>query len=528
MSVFHLKYRPQKLSDLDLADVADKLKKYLLANDTPQSFLFSGPKGAGKTSAARILARTINCTDKVDGEACGKCANCLDIIEGRSMDIIEMDAASNRGIEDVRNLKEKAYLSPSKLKYKVFIIDEVHMLTKDAFNALLKLIEEPPKHTIFILCTTDAENIPETVLSRLVKVDFRKGTKEELKRSLEKIVEGEEIKIEDKAVDFILEKSDGSFRNLHRIFNELVLSCGKELSISLVEDFYVKKSGSYTEEDFENDLSQKKVKVILENLEKMATAGVDFVTFRENLLDFFQKKLLISFGAAEGKPSKLVLKELENWINLLIRAAKQEKETEIDQLPLELAVIDFVGNTGDKISNEVKEIVVNEKESETTDKISDSTKLEENLEKENTDSVEEVTKQDVVTMEVTGLDIDKIVELWGNVLLSVKPFNHSVEAFLRAARPVELEGRKLVLEVFYPFHKDRLEEPRNRKIVEEGLLKTLGVELAFECILGKNKKEPLVIQNDTPVESVSEHLVPENGKEEKKADLYDVAKDIFG
>ena len=150
------------------------------------------------------------------------------------------------------------------------------------------------------------------------------------------------------------------------------------------------------------------------------------------------------------------------------------------------------------------------------------------MEKENTDSVEEVTKQDVVTMEVTGLDIDKIVELWGNVLLSVKPFNHSVEAFLRAARPVELEGRKLVLEVFYPFHKDRLEEPRNRKIVEEGLLKTLGVELAFECILGKNKKEPLVIQNNTPVESVSEHLVPENGKEEKKADLYDVAKDIFG
>ena len=531
MSVFHLKYRPQKLSDLDLADVADKLKKYLLTDDIPQSFLFSGPKGAGKTSAARILAKTINCADRKDGEACGKCDNCLDVVEGRSMDVIEMDAASNRGIEDVRNLKEKAYLSPTKLKYKVFIIDEVHMLTKDAFNALLKLIEEPPKHTIFILCTTDAEKIPETVLSRLIKVDFRKGTKEELKRSLEKIVEGEEIKIEDKAVDFILEKSDGSFRNLHRIFNELVLSFGKDLSIGNVEDFYTKKSGSYTEEDFEDDLSQKKVKLILENLEKMATTGVDLVAFRETLLEFFQKKLLVCFGAVEGKPSKLELKELENWINLLIRAAKQEKETEIDQLPLELAVIDFVGAIGERISNEVKikEVIVDKKESGIASQSSASADLEQGLEEEETVlTKEEISRPEVVTMEITGLDLDKIIESWGNILLVVKPFNHSVEAFLRAARPVELEGRKLILEVFYPFHKDRLEEPRNRKIVEEGLLKVLGVELAFECVLEKNKREPLVIQNDTPVESVSEHLAPENVKEEKKTDLYDVAKDIFG
>jgi DNA polymerase III subunit gamma/tau len=138
MSVFHLKYRPSKLSELDLADIAEKLKSFIVAKDIPQSFLFSGPKGSGKTSAARIFAKTINCLNQKNGESCEECINCKEINENRSMDIIEMDAASNRGIEDVRDLKEKAYLSPTKLDYKVFIIDEVHMLTKDAFNALLK------------------------------------------------------------------------------------------------------------------------------------------------------------------------------------------------------------------------------------------------------------------------------------------------------------------------------------------------------------------------------------------------------
>ena len=175
MSVFHLKYRPQKLADLDLEEVSDKLKKILSSDDIPQSYLFSGPKGAGKTSAARIVAKVVNCEGKTKGEACNECENCKEIQNGSNIDVLEIDAASNRGIEDIRALKDKAYLLPTRLKRKVFIIDEVHMLTKEAFNALLKLIEEPPKHTFFILCTTDPGKIPETVLSRLIRVDFHKG-----------------------------------------------------------------------------------------------------------------------------------------------------------------------------------------------------------------------------------------------------------------------------------------------------------------------------------------------------------------
>jgi len=525
MSVFHLKYRPSKISELDLGDVAEKLKKFLEAKEIPQSFLFSGPKGAGKTSAARILAKAINCKDRKDGEACEICDNCKEISAGRAMDIIEMDAASNRGIEDVRSLRDKAYLSPSKLTYKVFIIDEVHMLTKDAFNALLKLIEEPPKHTIFILCTTDVEKIPDTVMSRLIRVDFRRGGKEELKKSLDKIIKGEKINLSDEAIDFILGQSDGSFRNLQKNFNEIFLALGSELSLDQVKNFYLGKSGNYSEIDFEKDLLKGEIKLILEKMEKMANNGVDFVEFRQKLLKYFQQKLLINLGVIDGEKSNFLLKDLESWINLLIRAAKQEKETEIDQLPLELAIIDFIGESRNSVEAPKKTNDDKQSIEENETKFESKTEIVE----ENLVSVDEiaVVSEEPLTMDVTGLDLEKIEHSWGNILLAVKPFNHSVEAFLRASRPIKLKGRNLVLEVFYPFHKDRLEEPRNRKIVEEGLLKVLGVELVFECILGKSKKAPLVIQNDTPVESVNENLVEEE-KKENKQDLYDVAKDIFG
>ena len=351
MSVFHLKYRPSKFSDLDLVDVAQTLKKILQAKDIPQSFLFAGPKGAGKTSAARILAKAVNCSDLKDGEPCGKCENCKEIEKGNSLDIIEIDAASNRGIDDIRALKDKAYLLPSKFSKKVFIIDEVHMLTKDAFNALLKLIEEPPKHTIFILCTTDAEKIPETVLSRLIKIDFRKGEKKELLNSLKKIIEGEKIEIDEETVNFVLEKSDGSFRNLQRTFNEICLQLGKNLNFNEVKIFFGNKSGDYSEIDFESDLKNGETKIILEKLEKMADNGVDFSLFLQNLISYFQKKLLTFFGVGSSENKGLNLNETEFLINLLIKASKQEKDVEIEQLPLELAVVDFAGQKRSQISD---------------------------------------------------------------------------------------------------------------------------------------------------------------------------------
>jgi len=522
MSVFHLKYRPLKIADLDLPDVSDILTKILKGDDIPQSFLFSGPKGAGKTSAARILARAVNCLDPNGVEPCGKCDNCLEILNNSSLDIIEIDAASNRGIDDVRALKDKAYLMPSKLKRKVFIIDEVHMMTKDAFNALLKLIEEPPKHTIFILCTTDPEKIPDTVLSRLIRVDFRKGNKNELLSSINKIIEGEKIEIDKKALDLILEKSDGSFRNLQRTFNEMYLSLGKKINFLEAENFYVNKGGDYSGEEMENDLFNGDVKLILGKLELLADKGIDFGNFRQKLMAYFQKKILAYFGVGSDlKKSKLSLVELDLWLTLLIKAAKQEKDVDIDQLPLELAVVEFCEKKEN--SNNKKEEPKEKKTVETKIVIAEVENKE--VEKELlTVEVENIENEELIVVQgASDVELEKIEKEWGNVLLAVKPYNHSVEAFLRAARPKSFKSNLLVLEVFYPFHKDRLEEAKNRKIVEKGLTHVFGVDLAFECVLGKSKREPLVIKNDTPVENISEQLA-----EEGKKDLYDVAKEIFG
>ncbi len=527
MSVFHLKYRPIKFSDLDLIDVADSLKKYLSGKDIPQSFLFSGPKGSGKTSAARILARAVNCTDLKKGEPCGECGNCKEILKSGAMDIIEMDAASNRGIEDVRNLKEKAYLLPSKLDKKVFIIDEVHMMTKDAFNALLKLIEEPPKHTIFVLCTTDPDKIPDTVLSRLVRVDFRKGGKESLMHSLKKIIDGEGIEITKEAIDFIVEKSDGSFRNLQRNFNEIYLQLGKKLGTKEVFDFYSNKSGSYREEDFDVDLNKGEIKEILEKLEKMAVDGVDFSNFRLNLMNFFQKKILAFYGIGDKKNTGLNLEESEFLIGLLVKASKIEKEIEIDQLPLELVVVEFVEQK--RKTKTIQPSIEKEGSNNFSDK---NEKVKEAKVDEMEEKIEEIVEE---TIEITqnfisengSVEFEKIEQNWGNLLMTIKPFNHSVEAFLRASRPKSIKGKTVHLEVFYPFHKDRLEEAKNRKIVEDCLAKVFGTSLCFECSLSQSKIKPLVIKNDTPMENVSEQLV-ENKNEAGGGDIYDVAKEIFG
>lgn len=515
MPVFHLKYRPTKLKDLDLKSAASALVKIFSSKEIPQSFLFAGPKGAGKTSAARIVALVLNCTKKKGVEPCLKCANCKEIMSGGSIDIIEIDAASNRGIDDVRGLKDKAYLVPSKLERKVFIIDEVHMLTKEAFNALLKLLEEPPEHTFFVLCTTDPGKIPETVLSRLLRVDFRKGNKEELRRCLLKVIKGEGIKVPERAVDLIIDQSDGSFRNLHKMFNELYLEQGKRMSLKGVKEFFSGRIGEYRPEDFEDDLVAGEAKAILLKMEAMASAGVDFSAWRKNVLDFFQKRLLAFYGVGDSSMSKastrqqqsgLSLKELVRLLNLFLVAGRQEKEVEIDQLPLQLLVVEFLRPKADKEKKE--EVRVFEK-----------------AEKRKRENKKIEAKKEVVVKVATKVGgqvtVEQIEGKWAEVLLAVKPFNHSVEAFLRACRPKQVEGDTVLFEVFYPFHQERLSEPKNKRIVEKGLADVFGVELMFDCVLSKRRGRPVVVKNESDVERKVEDKVDEK-------ELYDVAKEIFG
>lgn len=513
MTVFHIKYRPQKLAELDLKDVGNYLKNILMSEQPPQSFLFCGPKGSGKTSAARIVAKAVNCLSPVDGDVCGKCSNCVEVSKGGVVDIVEMDAASNRGIEDVRVIKDRAVLLPIGLKKKVFIVDEAHMLTKEAFNALLKLIEEPPSHTFFILCTTDPGKLPETVLSRLTRVDFKKGAREELLSSLNRTIKGEKISIDDGVLGMFIDGSDGSFRNIQRDFNEMVMVLGKKLSRENVTEYLSKKNGEYLNEELESDMQSGNLQVIFDRWEKLATEGFDFGVYREKLVNYFQQKLVLGVG---GMQDGLTVIELQRWLNLLINAGKQEKEAVVDQLPLELAIIEFFSSRPQNASS----IQTTNSQTQTPN------------EKQNEVIVKLDSGEPEVADNVVGggsIELGKLVEGWGGLLVAVKPANHSVEAFLRAVRPIRTEGKVVVFEVFYPFHKDKLEDPKNREIVEKGLKAVFGQDLGFRCVLAKDKSKPLEIRNDTPLVDISPELANRgNLHVSTSEDIYNVAKEIFG
>jgi DNA polymerase-3 subunit gamma/tau len=436
VSVFQLKYRPLNLTDLDLKSVALNLKKLLESSDFPQALLFSGPKGSGKTSAARIVARVLNCESKKGVDACGECSSCREILQGNSLDVVEIDAASNRGIDEARSLKDRAYLSPVRLTQKVFVIDEVHMMTRDAFNALLKLLEEPPKQTVFILCTTDEEKIPETVLSRLVKVRFEKGRTEEMVKSLHRIAFGENLKVENEVLEIIAKNSDGSFRNLHKLFNEIFIEIGNKITLENINNFFERRHGDYDPASFEVDLASGEIKKIMEKLEGLANSGIDFKIYRERMISYFQSRLLVACGVGESQPLLLPLAKIEKWLQLLISAGKIELDSFIPQLPLELMVVEFL--TG--VSGGNQSTILVEKPAETV--ISPKSEFK--------GPVREVRKPN----ENVKIDfgVSRIVDGWGALLTAVKPYNHSVEAFLRAVRPTKLDGNIVVCEVFCPFH----------------------------------------------------------------------------
>jgi DNA polymerase-3 subunit gamma/tau len=229
----YTKYRPKNFSDLVGQDhIRDTLEEAAKQGRIAHAYLFAGPRGVGKTSAARILAKAANCTGEVakEGEPCGKCDSCKEIALGRALDVIEIDAASNRGIDEIRELREQVKFAPAKLKRKVYIIDEVHMLTREAFNALLKTLEEPPAHAMFVMATTEPHKIPATIISRTQRFDFRRITKDDIIKNLKEIVKAEKVKISDEALDLIAAMAEGSHRDAITIL-EQVLSHSKDVNL---------------------------------------------------------------------------------------------------------------------------------------------------------------------------------------------------------------------------------------------------------------------------------------------------------
>lgn len=502
----YLKYRSKNLDELDLVDVSESLKKIVAKKSMPHAFLFAGPKGTGKTSAARILAKIVNCEDIHDGKPCDKCGQCLAIGNGTNLDVVEMDAASHRGIDDVRVLREAAKLSPVSAKKKIYIIDEVHMLTTEASNALLKILEEPPEHVVFILATTNPEKLIETIRSRTTIITFRKANLKEIVRSLKRVAEGEGIEVEDEVLGIIAAASGGSFRDGIKIFEQLIAEENPLTKESVGESLY--KNKSFDIENFIKLLKNKKLDELLNEIENINSRGVSAELFLESLIKKMRMGLLSEVGVGNEKIEGFSKAELIKLIDLFKAAYADTASVPVEQLPLEMAVITWCEEAG--AGRNPPPASGKNDSTDSDSQVADATPIPDS---ESQDSGQTKFSGKVELMGDFKLD-DSV---WKNILAQVKPVNASMEAFLRAAKPVSYNGKNLVLGVYYKFHKERIEEAKHRKILEEIVGKVLQSPTKVSCVLVD--PPPKKIIEEAKIETVL--------TEGKDKDIVEIAEKIF-
>ena len=355
------KYRPLNLDEVVGQQVIVKtLKNAILNNQLSHAYLFTGPRGTGKTSIAKILARTINCTNLNDTTPCNKCVNCTQNLN-QPVDIIEIDAASNNGVDEIRELKSKVNLVPTINKYKVYIIDEVHMLTTGAFNALLKTLEEPPAHIIFILATTEPHKIPMTILSRCQRFDFKRISNQDLVKRLKYVVDQEKIKIEENCLEEIARLSNGGMRDALSILDQVNAYADDQIKIEQIHEI----NGTLTPVEIKNfilNIKNKKLEEILELIEQYDNKGKDFVKLAEEMLVYL-KNLIFKFNVPKYFESlnidfndydieKIDIDELINYVQNFNDIINELKKSSNPKLIFELSIIKIISKNSN--SEEVK------------------------------------------------------------------------------------------------------------------------------------------------------------------------------
>ena len=353
------KYRPSTLEDVIGQDVVIKILKNAVINDrVGHAYLFSGPRGIGKTTIAKAYAKTVNCLNVEDGKSCEKCANCNAINDNSCPDIIEIDAASNNGVDEIREIRNKINLVPNQLKYKVYIIDEVHMLSIGAFNALLKTLEEPPEHVIFILATTDMQKVPATIISRCQCFDFHRISNENITSRLEYICKKEKIKINKEVLTRIAELSDGGLRDAVGMLDKLSAYSTDEITI----DDFEKVNGIVSNEDkekFINYLNDGNVKDLILFIDNIYANGKDLILFTQDLLNICKNKCINYYLNNEKLNIDFILKLLDALSNTykLIKATTEVKTI------FEIQMLSFINKTVDMKKTET---VIEEKSVEKT------------------------------------------------------------------------------------------------------------------------------------------------------------------
>lgn len=522
MPTLYRDYRPQKFADiLGQNHLKVTLQNELAAANLGQAYLFCGPRAVGKTTMARVLAQAVNCERRVAGESepCGECPTCLSIKRGNFMDVMEIDAASNTGVDNVRdNIIASARLAPSSGKMRVFIIDEVHMLSLSAFNALLKIIEEPPKHVLFILCTTEAHKVPATIISRCQRFDFKRISPAEIVKKLSFIATQEKVEISREVLDDIARQSGGHLRDAESLFGQVLALGEKKIGLEEAE-LVLPRHHNQEALDLIDFLAKKNPGGALALINQLADNGVNFKNFLEENLLLLRKimlqlaqpglaeKLGLDFGEQlELRISRLAAElPLASCLRILRRFLElsQEKIAVIPQLPFEIAVVELC------LSSEAKNDVSSPPVFKNNQTASMSTPKSSNM-----PGVEVSTH--VSSNPASDLSVAEVSALWPEVLVKIKKHNHSLSFVLQNCLPQALKAGSISLQFKYKFHRDRILDPSIKSIMESTLAEVFHGRVAIEAVLDENLElSPVTMPTNNLANnnSVSEIV---SSKEEKK------------
>jgi DNA polymerase-3 subunit gamma/tau len=486
-TALYREWRPQTFADIVGQEHINRtLQNALKTNRIAHAYLFCGPRGTGKTTTAKVLAKTLNCLKGPGVEPCNSCENCKKITDGISMDVMEIDAASNRGIDEIRDLREKVKFAPAEGKNRIYIIDEVHMLTPEAFNALLKTLEEPPAHVVFILATTEPHKIPLTILSRCQRFDFRRIGIKDITGRLQNVVQDLGIKADEEALGLIAKTSDGGMRDALSVLDQCISFGGDKVSVDDVNavlgtvniEFLFKIGECFTTND---------ITAGLEIVDELVGQGKDVRQFAKDLTEHLRNLLLVQVCSSVddlvpvsretlslmGKQAGALGKDkIISLIEIFTSAEREMKWTSQPRLILELAVI----KAGDMVLA-----------GDYTDLQNRISKLEAMRQKDIPLKKTEISnlpkKVDNISIK-QEVDIKLIKKLWPDILEKIKKVRMSARAFLIEGEPLRIQDGMLVLSfpAEYAFHKEKVEQPENRSAIEQVIKEITGAELKIKCV----------------------------------------------
>ncbi len=507
-TVFALKWRPQDFDSVIGQDhIVGTLKNAIQKNRLAHAYLFAGPRGVGKTSTARILAKALNCKEGPTLKPCQKCPSCLEINQGRSLDVIEIDGASNRGIDEIRALRENVKFSPTNGKYKVYIIDEVHQITPDGFNALLKTLEEPPEFVKFIFATTHPQKVIPTIISRCQRMDFCRITVIEIISQLEKIVAQENISIDKEVLFAIAKSSDGSLRDAESILDQLVsFSQGK---VSLKDAISVL---GMVEQDvlfaITDMIIQKNPTGALKLFNDIIDDGKDPGVFLANLIEHFRNLMVAKVSKADAKlvdlPQEvcdrllkqsqlLSLEEIFTAFNILVTTQEMTKRLDSQRIPLEISLVRLAYN---KNKTDLSVVQAEPK--------SAAAVVEKNPQKSDKPLTGEIVKD--ASVQTPAISLEKVKNVWDNIVNNLAKIKMSVSTYLSEGEPTKVQGNMVT--VAFPktcsLHKESLDKKENKAMIEKAASELCNTDLRLSFVLVDGLKRDTEARSNPFIKSAIE------------------------